>query len=184
MGWRLPSARVAYRTPRPRRLHWVALTGPAVAVLLTSGCITTGAGDWVRNGFKVGPNYCRPPAPVAEEWIEAKNPIVQNRHFQDWWAVFQDPTLNSLIDTAYGQNLNLRVVGTRVLEARAQQAIAVGSIFPQTQQATAEYGRVNLSHNTFNNPSAFSSLSPTPIPPGFPIGNFYSDWTAGFTLSW
>jgi NodT family efflux transporter outer membrane factor (OMF) lipoprotein len=152
--------------------------------LLNGGCVTTGPLDYIRNGFKVGPNYCRPPAPVAPEWIEAKDPNVQNRHLQDWWGVFDDPKLNSLIDTAYDQNLTLRIVGTRVLQARAQQAIAAGSIFPQTQQATGDFSRVNLSHNAFNNPSAFSILSHTPIPPGTPVGNFYSDWTAGFNLGW
>src|SRR6266851_1416342 len=64
------------------------LAGFCGAVLLVSGCVTTGPLDWVRNGFKVGPNYARPPAPVADEWIEAKNPNVQNRHLQDWWRVF------------------------------------------------------------------------------------------------
>jgi NodT family efflux transporter outer membrane factor (OMF) lipoprotein len=157
-----------------------------IAILLTNGCVTTGPLDYFRNGFKVGPNYFRPPAPVAEEWIDAKDPNVQGRHLQyaDWWSVFKDPTLNSLIDAAYEQNLNLRIASTRVLQARAQQAIAVGNFFPQTQQATGQYSRVGLSHNTFNNPSAFAAISSAAIPPGAAIGNFYSDWTAGFNLSW
>src|SRR5262249_17321690 len=136
--------------PRPCRGPWVV--GLAAALLLNSGCITTGPLEWVRNGFKVGPNYCKPPAPVAPEWIEADPPGVQNRTLEDWWAVFEDPVLNSLIATAYRQNLNLQVAGTRVLEARAQQAIAVGNIFPQTQQAVGAYSREGISHNTFNNP--------------------------------
>src|SRR5207237_10413580 len=114
------------------------------------------------------------------------DPNVQSRHLQyaDWWRVFQDPRLNSLINTAYEQNLSLRIAGTRVLQARAQQAITVGNIFPQSQQATGQYSRVALSHNTFNNPAAFASLSSTALPPGALLGNFYSDWTAGFNLSW
>src|SRR5438874_3510848 len=117
-----------------RRHTWLILTGLAGAVFLSSGCVTTGPLDYVRNGFKVGPNYGRPPAPVAEQWIGAGDPQVQSRHLQyaDWWSVFQDPTLNSLISTAYEQNLNLRIAGTRVLQAHAQQAIAAGNIFPQT----------------------------------------------------
>jgi NodT family efflux transporter outer membrane factor (OMF) lipoprotein len=153
-----------------------------LALLLPAGCVTTGPLAWVRNGFKVGPEYCRPPAPVAPAWSEATNAKVQSRHLQygDWWTVFQDPTLDSLVQTAYGQNLNLRVAGTRVLAARAQQAIAAGSILPQLQQATAEYSRVALSHNTTNNPSAFGpAAQPAPL-----IANFYSDWSAGFNLSW
>jgi hypothetical protein len=160
-----------------------------VAVLLTSGCVTTGPLEYIRNGFKVGPNYGQPPAPVAEEWIDAKDPNVQSRHLQyaDWWSVFKDPTLNSLIATAYEQNLNLRIAGTRVLQARAQQAIAVGNFFPQTQQATGGYSRIALSHTTFNNPFVETSLlsqNGISVPPNAPIGNFYSDWTAGFNLSW
>jgi NodT family efflux transporter outer membrane factor (OMF) lipoprotein len=182
MSWRIPSGEDTQRIPR--LLQWVTLAGLGGAVLLNGGCVTTGPVDWVQNGFKVGPNYCRPPAPVAEEWIGAADPNVQNRHLDDWWHVFEDPTLNSLIGTAYEQNLNLRVLGTRVLEARAQQAIAVGTIFPQTQQAMGQYSRVALSHNTFNNPSAFTSVAPGPVPPGALIGNFYSDWTAGFNLNW
>ena len=73
------------------------------------GCVATGPLEYMHNGFKVGPNYGGPPAPVADEWIEAKNANVQNRQLQDWWSVFQDPTLNSLINTAYDQNLNLRI---------------------------------------------------------------------------
>lgn len=163
--------------------HFV-LTGIFGAVLLSSGCVATTPMDWVRNGFKVGPNYEQPPAPVADEWIEAKNASVQNRHLQDWWRVFQDDKLNSLIDTAYDQNLTLRAVGDRVLEAWAQQAIAVGNIFPQLQQATGQYSRVNLSHTTFNNPSVISGLAPGSIPPNIPIGNNFSEWTGGFNMSW
>ena len=128
--------------------RWLALAGLLGVVLLNSGCgITTGPRQWVRNGLKVGPNYCRPPAPVAEEWTYAADPAVQDRHLQDWWDVFQDPTLDSLIATAYEQNPNLRVAGTRVLEARAQQAIAVANIFPQSQQLTGSFGRANLNSN-------------------------------------
>lgn len=161
------------------------VAGCLAVALLTSGCsVATGPVEWIQNGFKVGPNYAKPSAPVAEEWIDAKNPNVQDRHLQDWWRVFNDPALNSLIDKAYAQNLNLRVAGTRVLQARAQRAIAAGNLFPQTQQATGQYSRVNLSQTTFNNPAALAGISPTPLPPGVPIGNFYPDWSAGFNMSW
>ncbi len=186
MNLRLPCRNDAHRIPLLGLLRWLQWASVAGAVLLNGGCVTTGPMDYIRNGFKVGPNYSRPPAPVAEQWIEAKDPNVQNRYLQDWWGVFNDPKLNALIDTAYDENLTLRIVGMRVLQARAQQAIAAGNIFPQTQQATGQYSRENLSHNTFNNPSAISSAvsSLISIPPGSPFGNFFSDWTAGFNLSW
>jgi NodT family efflux transporter outer membrane factor (OMF) lipoprotein len=164
----------------------LARAGLVGAALLGGGCLTTSPQDWVHNGFKVGPNYCRPPAPVAPDWIEGADPHVQKRQVDEWWNVFQDPQLNRLIETAYRQNLTLRDLGTRVLQARAQQAIAAGNIFPQVQQAQGQYSRVGLSHNTFNNPSAFSGLGllPAGTPPPPLVGNFFSDWLAGFNLSW
>jgi NodT family efflux transporter outer membrane factor (OMF) lipoprotein len=178
MSWRLAHARDAQTILRPRRSRWVALAGLAVAVLLNSGCITTGPGQWIRNGFKVGPDYSRPPAPVAGEWINANDPEVHNRHVDEWWQVFQDPTLNSLIVTAYDQNPTLRIVGTRVLEARAGQAIAVGNIFPQAQQAIASYSRVNLNSNM---PVVGKLLS---VAPPNERSAAFSNWTYGFNLSW
>jgi NodT family efflux transporter outer membrane factor (OMF) lipoprotein len=173
-----------------RRL-WAA--GLAGAALLPGGCVTTSPLQWVENGFKVGPNYCRPPAPVAPEWIEANDTRVQARHLEDWWEIFQDPALNSLIATAYRQNLTLRAVGTRVLQARAQQAIAAGNIFPQTQQLNGSYERVNLSRNAANNPAALNAALATlpggsqafsQIPPGEIPTSFFSNWNLGFNLSW
>jgi NodT family efflux transporter outer membrane factor (OMF) lipoprotein len=115
------------------------MAGCVIAAFLTTGCGTTGPLEWIDNGFKVGPKYNSPPAAVPDEWIEAKNPDVRSHDLQNWWEVFQDPKLNSLVGTAYEQNLNLRIMGTRILQARAQQKIAVGNIFPQTQQATGSY---------------------------------------------
>jgi NodT family efflux transporter outer membrane factor (OMF) lipoprotein len=134
----------------------------AGATLVNSGCVTTGLMDYVHNGFKVGPNYCKPPAPVAQEWIQAKDPRTQGPPPRDgdWWEVFQDPILNSLIVRAYQQNPGLRSVGTRVLQARAVQAIAVGNVFPQSQEAVGLY-----SHGTVFDHSA------------------HFDFT-GFNLSW
>jgi outer membrane protein TolC len=115
---------------------------------------------------------------VAAGWIQANDPGVRDHHLQDWWQVFGDPTLDALIDTAYEQNPTLRIVGTRVLEARAGQAIAVGNIFPQTQQAIGSYARVNLNSNMplvgllINSaPSGGRSLA-------------FSNWLDGFNLSW
>src|SRR5262245_460359 len=132
----------------PTQTVWsrLALAGIAGTVLSLTGCIATGPLDWVRNGFKVGPNYCRPPAPVAPEWIEATARRVHGPPPRDgaWWDFFQDPILNSLVVRAYQQNPNLRSVGTRVLQARAQQAIAVGNILPQSQQLLGLYPYGNL----------------------------------------
>lgn len=133
----------SWSPPFRRGLRAVGLAG---MIVLGSGCGMTGPLDWVKNGFKVGPNYSKPPAPVAEEWVEAKDPRTQGVPPRDgeWWTVFDDPALNDLIGRAYRQNPNLRAVGTRVLQARAQQAIAVGGLFPQIQQAEGVYSTGTL----------------------------------------
>ena len=138
----------------------------------------TTPGQWFHNGFKVGPDYGRPPAPVAAEWIQANDPSVQNHHIEDWWQVFGDPTLDALIVTAYDQNPTLRIAGTRVLQARAGQAIAVGNIFPQTQQATAAYSRVNLTPNLPLIGPLVSSAAPGRNSLAF------NNWFEGFNMNW
>src|SRR5688572_11216227 len=82
-----------------RRLEYYRRELIAVALcaqfLGTIGC--TSLCQWSDNGYKVGPEYCKPPAPVAQEWIESGEPEVEDRHIADWWMVFDDPTLNELI---------------------------------------------------------------------------------------
>jgi len=118
----------------------LTLAGVVATISFNSGCATTSPRDWVRNGFKVGPEHTQPPAPLANEWIEASDPRTQGPlRDENWWQAFQDPVLDGLIARAYANNPNLRAVGTRVLQARAQQAISVGNMFPQSQSVTGLY---------------------------------------------
>jgi NodT family efflux transporter outer membrane factor (OMF) lipoprotein len=136
-----------------------AFAAAAAMVLALSGC--TSLRDYVRQGFKVGPDYCRPPAPVAEHWLDTGE-IVKERSadLSQWWTVFNDSTLNSLITDACRQNLSLREAGFRVLEARAQLGIAAGNLFPQRQTADGSYRRLGAQQ-------------------------VYTDqWSFGFNLAW
>lgn len=154
-GWLLHSFRRA------------VLASSVVAVLLNSGCNLQ---QWVHNGFKVGPNYTRPPAPIASEWIDYRDPRVKSeeKDLSEWWRVFDDSALDALMETAYQQNISLRVAGARILEARAQRGIAVGNLFPQVQQAFGEYTRNKV-------PSTVA----TPF-----TEQWFSNWDGGFTASW
>jgi multidrug efflux system outer membrane protein len=49
---------------------------------------------------------------------------------QKWWEVFQDKQLQDLIHTALQQNYDVRIVATRILEARAQLGITRADQFP------------------------------------------------------
>ena len=93
-------------------------------------------------GCTVGPDFTRPAAPVADQWLEAGGPSVLTDHqeYEAWWTVFHDPTLDRLIDVAYKQNLTLMSAGARVLEARATLGVAIGEVYPQTQQIGANVG--------------------------------------------
>src|SRR5688500_7917091 len=73
----------------------------ALFLVALAGC--TSPREYISNGFKVGPNYKKPPAPVADEWIDSKSGSVNttSKDLANWWAVFNDPVLNSLIDQAY-----------------------------------------------------------------------------------
>ena len=142
-----------------------------LAVLaLLNGC--TPCKEYVANGFKVGPNYGSPPAPVAKEWIDAGDKRVRTEtdDLSKWWTAFNDPVLNSLICYAYKQNLTLRQAGFRVLEARAQLAIARGDLFPQTQTATGDFTRNQVSTQDANRNGS--------------LKRFYSQWDLGFNLAW
>lgn len=153
----------ACRIPRPR---WLAPLRPAAfACLLVclTGC--TGWREYLANGFKVGPNYGRPAAPVADDWIDSDDPSVSSEPPDDaaWWQTFDDPVLDSLVQAAYRQNLTLRAAGMRILQARAQRAIAAGQLFPQQQQLSGGYTRTGNSRNTAN-------VSPN---------RFFDEWALG-----
>lgn len=98
-----------------------------IGVLALTGCV-------------VGPDFKKPAAPVASKWLESRDPTVVTRRqeYVDWWSVFKDQTLNRLIETAFEQNLTLRMAGVRVLEARAALGIAIGEFYPQQQQGVGE----------------------------------------------
>ena len=98
-------------------------------------------------GCMVGPNYQRPKVSVSPSLGETGTARVsaESTTYRDWWKAFNDPVLDRLIARAYRDNLTLQQAGVRVLQARAQLGIAVGEIFPQTQQAvgSVQYNRTS-----------------------------------------
>lgn len=96
-------------------------------------------------GCTVGPDYRAPDAPVNESWQQLSGDAVAAE--ERWWGLFNDPALTALIESAYRQNLSLRIAGLRVIEARAARGIAVGRFFPQMQQAFGSLGATRVSAN-------------------------------------
>ncbi len=108
-------------------------------------------------GCAVGPDFARAPVNVSKTWLDAGDQRVKPEptEYRNWWRVFNDPVLDRLIDRAYRENLSLRIAGVRVLEARAQLGIAVGELFPQTQQA---FGFLQYNRTSERAPNFISSL--------------------------
>jgi len=154
---------------------WMRNTGVPLVLLViflltfSGGC--TSCREYFANGFKVGPNYCRPAAPVADQWLDGGNAAINGGQIQNaaWWQAFNDPILDSLISSAYQQNLTLRVAGLRILEARAQRAVVAGNLFPQDQAAFGDYTRIGLSKNG---------------PAGGSPDLHFDEWRLGGALSW
>jgi NodT family efflux transporter outer membrane factor (OMF) lipoprotein len=98
-------------------------------------------------GCTIGPNFQRPKTSLSANWQETVDPRVSTASatYRGWWQAFNDPVLDRLIERAYRENLSLRQAGVRVLQARAQLGVAVGEIFPQTQQAvgSVQYNRTS-----------------------------------------
>ena len=134
-------------SPLRRFLIWYQV----LALLLCAGCSPyTTCRSWVANGFKVGPEFCPPSAPLEAEWIDMQTDprlVAETADLSQWWTVLGDPTLNGLMESAYDENLTLRQAGTRIQQAAAIRAIAVGNLFPQLQQAVGDYQRVQTSEN-------------------------------------
>jgi NodT family efflux transporter outer membrane factor (OMF) lipoprotein len=98
-------------------------------------------------GCTVGPNFQRPKTTVSANWQETGDPRVSTTSatYRGWWSAFNDPVLDRLIQRAYRENLSLRQAGVRVLQARAELGVAIGELFPQTQQAigSVQYNRTS-----------------------------------------
>jgi NodT family efflux transporter outer membrane factor (OMF) lipoprotein len=111
------------------------------AWMVVTGCMT------------VGPDYTRPELLVMQQWMQADahRVLTSQADYRRWWTVFNDPVLDSLVQTAYAQNIPLRVAGARVFEARARLGIAIGEQYPQVQQA---FGAASYNQESERAPSA------------------------------
>jgi len=92
---------------------------PVVSLLLLSSCA-------------VGPKYKRPTTAVPDSYRGA----TPDQHAgtalgeEKWWAVFEDPGLQSLVREALTQNYDVRIAAERVLQAQAALGITRADQFP------------------------------------------------------
>ena len=129
--------------------------------------VLTGLMSASMAGCMSGPDFSTPAAPVADKWLEWRNKGLKSSQDApgEWWRLFRDPVLNRLIEIAYAQNLTLLSAGTKVLQARAELGVAVGSFFPQAQGVSSGVAYVRASNAT---PASQGGNSAS-------LGNFWAD---------
>jgi len=127
-------------------------------------------------GCTVGPDYQRPISNAPEQWGASHSDSVtnQNERVGEWWKLFHDAELDSLIERAIVANLDLRIAESRVRQARAQQGFAEADFWP-TLNASGSYARQKQSQNQ-------PILGSLPNSSNIPFEN--DVYKAGFDASW
>lgn len=91
----------------------------------------------------VGPDYQKPAVPMPEHWYGASGATGETSIAEtEWFDVFGDPVLRSLIEEALRNGYDVRIAAARVEEARARYGIAGASRYPDVDyQLRTGYGR-------------------------------------------
>jgi NodT family efflux transporter outer membrane factor (OMF) lipoprotein len=157
--------------PCESAVRWALLVALALSL---AGCQSLRT--WCHQGFKVGPEYIEPCAPLAPTWIDVRNPVLGDEKagmhseelIQTWWRQFNDPVLNGLIEAGGNQNLSLQAAAARIDRSRALRRVAAGNWFPQQQQATGDFSQIQQSSLSVANGA----------------GQAYGQWETGLGLAW
>jgi multidrug efflux system outer membrane protein len=109
-------------------------------------------------GCEVGPNYKRPVVDVPSSYRQALAPEIApvasatSIADQQWSTIFQDPTLQHLIEQSIANNLDLRIAAQRVLEAQAQVGITRSQQLPSVN-AGGSYSALQIPSSLAGNNS-------------------------------
>jgi NodT family efflux transporter outer membrane factor (OMF) lipoprotein len=134
-------------------------------------------------GCTVGPNYQRPSTPVPPAFAEpnaAASP--SDAELAAWWEAFRDPKLDSLVNRAIAQNLDVENAAARIREARAREAAAAAAALPQVD-AQGSASRQRISENAIPIPPGAGGGGGNSGSFGLP-GSEFSTFRVGFDASW
>ncbi len=108
-------------------------------------------------GCEVGPDYQRPETAVPQQWAEGSDKVGTGpAEVIQWWTLFHDESLNSLIDRAVRSNKDIQMAQARIREARAQRIIAGAAGLP-VLTAAGSYTRSKRSNAFFSSLGTSSS---------------------------
>jgi multidrug efflux system outer membrane protein len=102
------------------------------------------------SGCSVGPKYVPPEMDIPSAWhsAEVDDTYVETLDFV-WWESLNDPTLNSLIERAAVQNLDIYIAASRVCQARRIHAGKKGDRLPHVDGSLGYY-HAYYNQNTLN----------------------------------
>ena len=79
----------------------------------------------------VGPDFKTPEVPLPSEWSNSTSELQKQEPIVNWWSIFNDETLVSLIDRATKENLDLKQAEERIKQTRASVQISRSYFFPE-----------------------------------------------------
>ena len=128
----------------------------------------------------VGPDYRQPDVPTPAQYAESDASAgLSDTELAGWWQAFGDPQLDTLVNRALAQNLDVQTAAARIREARAGETVAGAAAEPQLD-AQGSITRQRISENAI------------PVPPGAGNGGGsfglpgaeFTTFRAGFDASW
>lgn len=102
-------------------------------------------------GCMVGPKYAPPNMEIPCEWHGQLSPGMQSESPDcfHWWEALKDPHLNSLMERAAAQNLDLFIAASRIREARLEKQGGMAKSYPRLD-GSSTYGNVGYNKKTLN----------------------------------
>ena len=125
---------------------------------------------------QVGHNFKAPESAAQVEWLPVRGESAPSRPQatpirQEWWQVFNDPVLSSLIQRATTSNIDLKIAANRLEQSRAARQVVGADQLPGVA-AGMGYQRERNSAEGLNDPSGKAGKSA------------FSLWDGGFDASW
>ncbi|MBI3546576.1 MAG: efflux transporter outer membrane subunit [Gammaproteobacteria bacterium] len=116
-------------------------------------------GGIIVAGCAVGPDYQRPATALPAQYNESASATEQDTVAvtRDWWKLFNDATLNELMEKALQNNADVQLAVARMEEADAALRATGAALFPEIDLGAS------------GTRSRSSVLAATPLPPGTPV---------------
>ena len=116
--------------------------------------------------FAPPPSLPEPAADLPDEFAEGRGEGTHDA--LEWWTAFEDPVLNTVVDSVLVANFDLAEAVARVQQARAQAGIARAGLFPTLQASGSASDQDSPSNAGFG--QQFRELAggeDSPLPGGF-----------------